>query len=124
MTTENVITSYFTTDATPSVLYSKTIDQNKMIRVEATYNVYKETDFSLVASGKVTSVFTRKTGQNVIRTSATKDVAEFGDLEGNMAGTQPFLELVANTGTNKIDYMMNGNSDSLIWELNGMSYTS
>lgn len=124
MTSETVQTSGQTTDATPVSLLERSMATSKMIRLECTYNVYKSGDYTKVASGKISSVFSRISGGDVTRTSATTDVAEVGDTEGTMSGTQPYIELVANVPTQEVQFIAHGNSDTLNWDVNSYNILS
>lgn len=117
MIQETVQTSSNTTNSTPVSILERAIDENKMIRLECTYNVYKVSDMTKISSGQISSVFSRVTSGDVTRTSATQDIAEVGDTEGTMAGTQPYIELVANTGTQEVQFIAHGNSDTLHWDI-------
>lgn len=117
MTGEEVVTNGTTTDATPVSLLERALPQGKMIRLDAIYNVFKVSDMTKIASGRISSVFQRVTSGDVTRTSATQDVAEVGDTLGSMAGTQPYIELVANTSTQEVQFIAHGNSDTLFWDI-------
>lgn len=121
--TETLVTGNTTVDATPVVTYSKNVAADSMIRIDVVYQVFNDGDMSLVTSGRVVSVFSRKLGSTIARTSTTKDVAEVGDILATMGGTLPVLELVSNPTTNQVDYTLTGSpTDTLQWSINASSY--
>lgn len=123
MTQSSTQTGDQTLDATPYVLYSQDLANNKMIRIEARYNCIKDGDYSLIATGKVINAFTRTTGTGLIATSTDQDKAEIGNSLDNMS-TTPTLKLVPNAGNNQIDVTLVGTSDTLNWQVLVNTYSS
>lgn len=124
MTQSTVQTGDQTLDATPYVLYSQDLANNKMIRMEARYNCIKDGDYSQIATGKIIQTFTRTTGGGLVSTSANQDQAEIGNSSDNMP-TSPLLQLIANPSANTVDVTVTGlASTTLNWEIIVSTYSS
>lgn len=101
-----------TTGATPLTVNSIVVPANKGVCVIVEYSALKSTK-DQVAGGRTIANFYRDAG-NVSRTAANTAQGLNQSITGNFSSTQPYVDIVANTGTQSIDVQAVGKAGTTI----------
>lgn len=96
-----------TENNTPVLYFSIVVPENKCVRIEVVYQVYKA-DFSTCDSGRIEAQFIRGSG------NITKKGGDIPSIIPGFTGAKPSLVLTANTSTQSIDATITGISGSLV----------
>lgn len=111
-----IIDPYQTTNATQSTAYSMPIGQSQGASVTVSFTAINS-GFSNIAAGKIEATFLRASG-NLSRTAVTSNAGLMQSVLGNFTGTQPSVDIAADTGTNAIDFKVTGKVSATInWNL-------
>lgn len=101
-----------TTDATQTTITSILVPQNATVMARISF-MATQSDFSASMGGYYFAVFRRASG-DVTRIGSNLNQAIQAEVVSDFSGTHPSIDIVANTGTQAIDFKVTGKAATTI----------